>query len=278
LEPSATGISYGFWSAFDLIPCADGKARRAQPVFQLISDGLSEIMGRDWNPLCSQVEKEVRRHATQADAGPGEVLRAMWEAAAQETLRANSGGHDAVQGAAVLLVALCELARRVGAVFNLTASDIGQIEEATMRTLWALAAAPAAPRPPHQRRLEGPPPREPSDALHRVPPGQDAQQEAAEGMPGVRQCGAEARHVPEALSALEKVWRSVVDESPQEGRAERLHTGLGVILASQGFPLTTSVPGRVGLLRGAGNAIVPQVAALFVRAFLEAEEGLVEAG
>ena len=31
-----------------------------------------------------------------------------------------------------------------------------------------------------------------------------------------------------------------------------------------GFPLAESIPNRVGLLRGAGNAIVPQVAAEFI--------------
>lgn len=35
------------------------------------------------------------------------------------------------------------------------------------------------------------------------------------------------------------------------------------------FPLAHGVPGRVGLLKGAGNAIVPQVAAQFIKAYLE---------
>lgn len=46
-----------------------------------------------------------------------------------------------------------------------------------------------------------------------------------------------------------------------DGKARR--TGPGI------FPLAHGVPNRVGALRGAGNAIVPQVAAAFIRAFLE---------
>ena len=38
------------------------------------------------------------------------------------------------------------------------------------------------------------------------------------------------------------------------------------------FPLSPKGKGRVALLRGYGNAIVPQVAALFVRATMEAPQ------
>jgi DNA (cytosine-5)-methyltransferase 1 len=42
-----------------------------------------------------------------------------------------------------------------------------------------------------------------------------------------------------------------------------------VIEAMNCFPLSGAIPGRVGLLKGAGNAIVPQVAAEFIKAYME---------
>jgi DNA (cytosine-5)-methyltransferase 1 len=47
-----------------------------------------------------------------------------------------------------------------------------------------------------------------------------------------------------------------------DGKARRVESGT--------FPLAHGVSGRVGLLRGYGNAIVPQVAAEFIQAFYEA--------
>ena len=37
------------------------------------------------------------------------------------------------------------------------------------------------------------------------------------------------------------------------------------------YPLAPSTKGRTGILKGAGNAIVPQVGAVFVRAFMETQ-------
>ena len=49
-----------------------------------------------------------------------------------------------------------------------------------------------------------------------------------------------------------------------DGKARRIEPGT--------FPLAHGVPNRVGRLRAYGNAIVPQVAATFVRAFMEADK------
>jgi DNA (cytosine-5)-methyltransferase 1 len=47
----------------------------------------------------------------------------------------------------------------------------------------------------------------------------------------------------------------------RDGKTRRVEAGT--------FPLADGIPGRVGLLRGYGNAIVPQVAAEFIRAWME---------
>lgn len=59
-------------------------------------------------------------------------------------------------------------------------------------------------------------------------------------------------------------WSSGVVLPCTDGKARRIEPSA--------FPLAHGIPGRVGLLRGYGNAIVPQVAAFFVTAYLEATE------
>src|SRR5574343_955089 len=61
---------------------------------------------------------------------------------------------------------------------------------------------------------------------------------------------------------------NLVRELSQIGASQK--EALKMIHAAGGFPLSESLPGRVAQLRGLGNAIVPQVAATFVRAFMEA--------
>ena len=51
-----------------------------------------------------------------------------------------------------------------------------------------------------------------------------------------------------------------------DGKARRVEPGT--------FPLAHGVPARVGKLRAYGNAIVPQVAAEFVMAYMETEHAL----
>jgi DNA (cytosine-5)-methyltransferase 1 len=59
-------------------------------------------------------------------------------------------------------------------------------------------------------------------------------------------------------------WHNTILHPCRDGKARRIPAEPSL------FPLAHGIPGRVGLLRGAGNAIVPQVAAEFVMAFMEA--------
>lgn len=79
-----------------------------------------------------------------------------------------------------------------------------------------------------------------------------------------REGDAEGR-VQRGESAEAGFWGGSYFIACRDGKARR------VPLEPALFPLAHGVPGRVGMLRGAGNAIVPQTAAAFIRAFLEAE-------
>jgi len=56
-------------------------------------------------------------------------------------------------------------------------------------------------------------------------------------------------------------WSDAIIIPCSDGKARRAEPGI--------FPLAHGVPGRVGRLRGYGNAIVPPLAATFIQAFLE---------
>jgi len=71
------------------------------------------------------------------------------------------------------------------------------------------------------------------------------------------------RRIPSGQS-IEPVLQRVVDGFPGS-----LDNSRAILDAVLGFPLSEGIRGRVSLLKGYGNAIVPQVAAEFIRAFYE---------
>lgn len=77
-------------------------------------------------------------------------------------------------------------------------------------------------------------------------------------------CQSDGSEVADRRSSLPGFW-SRYDLIPcLDGKSRRIEPGT--------FPLAHGIPARVGRLRGYGNAIVPQVAAEFVKAFMQVEE------
>jgi hypothetical protein len=213
----------------------------------------------------------VRAYAEKADAGPIEALRTLWDAVAEETLQRRAGGQGALSEPAILLLALCEYARHLGSELQRPAQSLAALQEATLRVLWGDAEVIAlSARPSPERGLERSPAREPEDGLRAMPSSRGAYDGEGSGeLRGLPITGEKARHVSEALSALEEVWRSIADKGQKGGIAKRLRGGANALLAARCLPLARGVPNRVGTLRGAGNAIVPQAAAEVIAAFME---------
>lgn len=220
------GIADG-WSRYSIIECRDGKARRipeVECVFQFMVDGISSVMGPGWSGFVAEIKEGILSHASKSKADSGEILRAVWNEIIAQTVQRSSGGPDGLLTEAVLLFALCELARHQRKVFGVTAQDIVEIEEITVRALWGYSAFTATTRPPQGWQLDEP-----------------------------------------LLATISEIWRSVTDQT----RTQFIAGARIILAASSKHPLAIDVPGRIGLLRAAGNAIVPQVAAVFMRAFMD---------
>jgi hypothetical protein len=221
-------------------------------------------MGDFWIPCCDQLEKEAVNYGNAQKTRPGKVLRALWCSFAEKAVRENPGGHEQISCEEILLLAVCQLAGDSHDEFNVTAQDLREVREGTMRILWGYKK-PSCPS--YKWGLDGSPERESKNPLREL----SSINSSEEGSPmhHMRSQVAEARDVPETLSALEETWRSVLGESAAGGNAKRMQDGIGLLRSCNAFPLSTAVAGRVMLLRGAGNAIVPQVAAEFIKAVME---------
>jgi DNA (cytosine-5)-methyltransferase 1 len=295
----------GFWSNSIPIPCADGKWRRvpgrvAKPdrqhgndgryepshvrrqqrqtadvqrgehhieiepvIFDLLSDGVSAILGPVWSKGCANLKAEVFNYAEETKTRPGKILQALWEKALQKTIQRNAGRHGAFSETEILFIALCQLSRDQEQEIGAAAQNILEAQERTVRILWENAPKPAISScPSHQRKLEGSPARESSDAVRWMP--SKTAHKASGNMQGLWGKGQKTQDVSETFSKMEKIWRSVADKDMRWSKKMEDCKGWSDGLTL--FPLSTSFPGRVGLLRGAGNAIVPQVAAAFIKA------------
>jgi len=98
----------------------------------------------------------------------------------------------------------------------------------------------------------------------------EAEFETSGAMPGLLKAFQASPILREARGTFPEIWRSATDETRQFVGQFLCARGVRWDLVKILVP-TKEQPGRVKLLKGAGNAIVPWVAAEFIRAFLEWE-------
>jgi DNA (cytosine-5)-methyltransferase 1 len=102
-----------------------------------------------------------------------------------------------------------------------------------------------------------------------------------------KQCPIKAPPVKPS-SDISNFWSDAIWHQCRDGKARRIPNGIKPVLqrvadgfpgsldnsgaisdAANGFPLAQGIRGRVGLLKGYGNAICPQVAQAFIQAVME---------
>jgi ferric-dicitrate binding protein FerR (iron transport regulator) len=91
---------------------------------------------------------------------------------------------------------------------------------------------------------------------------------AEAGLRELREQASQAARAPHRPRPSEQQARKHQDALPVVSQA--LASALRIWWVIPGFPLSSGIPARVGRLRGYGNAIVPPLAAEFIRAVMDA--------
>lgn len=236
------GTETGFWSDFRIIHCTDGKARRTGRGILTMVDGLPGSLGRIKPSLVRLLENEVLNHAKSSGCDAGEALRNLRDFYAAETVQWTPGRLVGIHSPEVLLAFLCQLTEQGWMFSDSLLCGVSKNGGRILRGVWI---EDQTSRPSHKWGLGRQSQGEPADALQKL-------------------------SSLLALSAF-RAWSEAYNQDAK-----------GV------SPLTNTLPrggsdketsrllrgarnNRVGRLKGYGNAIVPQVAAEFIRAFLESE-------
>jgi DNA (cytosine-5)-methyltransferase 1 len=259
----------GYWSGATTIPCGDGKTRRIVTRLGLLADGVSHTMD---SMRSIQTQKEFI-DAAKTKAGPVEEVRILRKGDAAEAFCERAGRYGEILAEEVLRSPVygglagranqgCNTKEQQATIFKAAKECLRKLrfqkaacgasyrqQSAEQRTLKFEDAVPHLPHADALARMEGD--NETSEAVHVL----------------LIAC---ASHwlVQHPLQPVSQAWQCVSRKTLQWAWEAGLFDGFGIVGCS---PLVNGFEGRVTALKGMGNTIVPQVAAQFVRAFMECE-------
>lgn len=271
-EGSGEGRKLDAWTDSYLVECRDGKVRRvpAQPLFLGVVDGLSAILGAGWDKVRGEIKNKLLTHAASSNTTPAEAMRALWSIIYEEEVRFRGDrGHRRIPKAEVLLITLLELSRDPVFVIDVSAPDFQEIQEASLRALLTIPGAQLQLAcPPYQPRLDGPSAGELDDTVRSVSPVA-SQYQAEESVPPMRSGAVPDGIVRGLLQEVAQIWEAYVDSEGGRKRGDVFRDAISTIESFHGYPLAGKTIGRKQLLRGYGNAIVPQLAAQFILSVMD---------
>lgn len=233
----------GCWDHYTLIPCLDGKTRRLEPGLAPLVDGLFRNLATARSEKVYQAKEAIEDYAATIQADPRQVLSAVWADVLAQAIRSTqeTRGVHGFQPEAVLL----DFMQRLASALNDPSYGGGGPQAGT----------------------------------------QDASSRVRGVRGGIRDIGASYRRKSDqqrqgessnTLPILSRVLACCATEVARVAAAE--NAGTLPVKRLGGTPPFRLADGRTregvsrqAVLKGIGNAIVPQVAAAFLQAFLATE-------
>lgn len=256
------------WDRYDIIPFGDGKARRIISRLALLADGVSHTMA----PVRNQRKEQI--NATTKKAGPEESVQELSSGDDPENDRNTTRGLDRVYSSEVLQPSLH--GGLDGRENQSTDREEQQADGIPTKgiNLLPMRNEQQAGVPPHRRESTEQRPLELDGVVRHLPHAHtlatvEKDDTTAQALLALFASSPALRAVQHPLQPVSPARQSEYHDAVERAWKAGVFSRWGVIACN---PLCVNMPGRVGLLRGYGNAIVPQVAAEFVKAVMECVE------
>ena len=255
-----------FWSDSILIPCADGKARLIISRLALLADGLP------YSTPDSSDEGKI--DAEKSDSRSSKNVFSLRECDEEKTLQWKAGRHDGLHEKKILQSALHGKGDDWDNPCPHTDEQppsVAETEQGILRELRengnATLRSPQRRKSNEQRYIQ-------LDDIMRLMPSAyahaffEGDRKTCEALRLLFPSSLPRESVQHSPIQDAKAWKSPDCKEVERVWRAGLFRDFGLIPCN---PLVDGLPGRASLLRGYGNAIVPQVAAEFIRAFMECE-------